>query len=231
MTLGSPSPPVTPERRSDCSSPPLREISMLRRSLPLAFVGLLALVLAACGSPTAGDELIRCERPPVGAAPAGRTHPTRTGRATVPLPGTPFAVAVSANGVVYVTRAHAGSAARADLPTTTFSAPFPVGDLPSQVRIHPNGQTAYVSNQDASTVTFVDVATNHAFAAVPVPAGSILTLGLSPAGDRLYALTDFFGIYVINTVTREVIDSISGGATGSLLTGVALHPFAPCMYI
>src|SRR5437773_4140282 len=209
-----------------------------RRALPLAVVGLFSFVVAACNSPTANEQLAsllsssaRCERPPGGAAPTGRGHPALTGHTTVPLAGMPFAVAVSAKGVVYVTRGHAGSAVRADLPSTVLSAPFAVGDLPSQVRIHPNGQTAYVSNQDASTVTFVDVATNHAFAAVPVPAGSILTLGLSPEGDRLYALTDFFGIYVINTATRQVIDSIPGSATGSLLTGVAFHPFAPCMYI
>jgi YVTN family beta-propeller protein len=208
---------------------------MLRR---VAFVGVPYLVLASCNSPTAIDQVRslvvswpHCERPPVGAAPTGRGHPALTGHTAVPLAGAPFAVAVSANGVVYVTDAYTGSAVRADLPSTTLSAPFAVGDLPSQVRIDPNGRTAYVSNQDASTVTVVDVATNQAVAAVPVPAGSILTLGLSPEGDRLYALTDYFGVYVINTATREVIDSIPRSAAGSLLTGVAFHPFAPCMYI
>ena len=148
-----------------------------RRALPLAVVGLFSFAVAACNSPTANEQLAsllsssaRCERPPGGAAPTGRGHPALTGHTTVPLAGMPFAVAVSGKGVVYVTRGHAGSAVRADLPSTVLSAPFAVGDLPSQVRIHPNGQTAYVSNQDASTVTFVDVATNHAFTAVPVPA-------------------------------------------------------------
>jgi len=209
-----------------------------RRALPLAVVGLFSFVVAACNSPTANEQLAsllsssaRCERPPGGAAPTGRGHPALTGHTTVPLAGMPFAVAVSGKGVVYVTQGHAGSAVRADLPSTVLSAPFAVGDLPSQVRIHPNGQTAYVSNQDAQTVTVVDVATNQAFATVPVPAGSTLTLGLSPEGDHLYALTDFYGVYVINTATRQVIDSIPSSATGSLLTGVAFHPLAPCMYI
>ncbi len=206
---------------------------MLRR---LALVP--SLVLAACASPTGNEVLLsslassaRCEQPPVWHAPNDRTHPTRTGHSAAPLAGTPFAVAVSDKGVVYVTQAHAGSAARADLPATLFSASFPVGDLPSQVRIHPDGKTAYVSDQDARTITYVDMASNQAVATVAVPAGSILTTGLSPEGDRLYALTDYFGVYVINTATREVIDSIPGSATGSLLTGVAFHPFAPCMYI
>jgi len=167
----------------------------------------------------------------VGAAPAGRGHPALTGHTTMPLAGMPFAVALSGKGVVYITQGLAGSAVRADLPSTMLSTSFAVGDLPSQVRIHPNGKTAYVSDQDARTITYVDVASNQAVATVAVPAGSILTTGLSPEGDRLYALTDYFGVYVINTATHEVIDSIPGSATGSLLTGVAFHPFAPCMYI
>jgi YVTN family beta-propeller protein len=209
-----------------------------RRRVPLlACVGLSSAVVAACDSPTAplgsllASVTMRCEAPPTGSVPSGGGHPARTGFTTVPLSGTPFAVAVSGRGVVYVTRAHAASAARADLPSTVFSAPFAVGELPSQVRISPDGKTAYVSNQDARTITVVNVATNQAVATIPEPGHSVLTIGLSPDGRRLYALTDFNGVYVIDTSTREVIDSIPAGATGSLLTGVAFHPFAPCMYI
>jgi YVTN family beta-propeller protein len=196
-------------------------------------MGLSSVLVAACDSATPIGPLLTsmCEAPPSGDAPAGRSHPARTGLTTVPLSGTPFAVAVSPTGVAYVTRVHTASAARADLPSTTFSAPFPVGDLPSQVRISPDGQTAYVGNQDTRTISFVDVATNQVVATVPVPGGSILTIGLSPNGNRLYALTDFTGVYVINTSTRTVVDSIPVSATGSLLTGVAFHPVAPCMYI
>src|SRR5437588_1940766 len=198
---------------------------------PLALVGVSSLVFAACNLPTANDQLrsllassARCERPPVGSAPEDRGHPTRTGHTAVPLAGTPFAVAVSGKGVVYVTQAHAGSAARADLPATLFSASFPVGDLPSQVRIHPNCKTAYVSDQDARTITYVDVASNQAVATVAVPAGSILTTGLSPEGDRLYALTDYFGVYVINPATPQVIDFDPRSPQGSLAAGRAIHP-------
>src|SRR2546428_687658 len=64
------------------------------------------------------------------------------------------------------------------------------------------------------------------------PAAAIpLGRALPPEPNRVYALTGFYGVYVINTATRQVIDSIPSSATGSLLTGVAFHPFAPCMYI
>src|SRR6266567_489055 len=170
-----------------------------------------------------------CLKPPVGPAPRGLGHPGLASVDSVALDGTPFAVAVSPSGVVYVTQSLAASAVRADLPSATFSAPFPVGYLPSQVRMSPDGRTAYVSNQDDGTVTFINVATNQAFGTATVPGGSILTTGLSPDGSRLYALTDYYGVYVIATGTRQVVAQIP--AAGTILAGVAFHPFAPCMYV
>ncbi|PYP67701.1 MAG: hypothetical protein DMD36_14580, partial [Gemmatimonadetes bacterium] len=150
------------------------------------------------------------------------------------MSGTPFAVAISPAGVTYVTQAWAASAARADLPATTFSTPFPVGAFPSQVRMSPDGRMAYVGNQNnpsAGTITFVSVATNEAVNTAAVPAGAILTIGLSPDGKRLYVLTDYYGVYVLNATSGELMDSIPVASTGTLLTGVAFHPFSPCLYV
>ena len=171
-----------------------------------------------------------CESPATGTPPSGRTHPSTALNAQVALDALPFAVAINQN-VAYVTRLLAASAVRADLPSTTLSPPFAVGDIPSQMRMSPDGATAYVGNQDARTITYVNVATNTAFATVSVPGGSILTIGLSPDGARLYALTDFTGVFIIDVASRTVVGQIPAGSTGSLLTGVAFHPFSPCMYI
>jgi YVTN family beta-propeller protein len=172
-----------------------------------------------------------CGAPPAGVAPPGGSHPSLTSNVTVPLTGTPFAVAISPAGVTYVTQSLSASVARADLPSTSFSTSFPVGNLPSQVRMSPDGRTAYVENQDAQTITFIDVASNQVIATLAVPSGSILNMGLSPDGRRLYALTDYAGVQIVDTQTRVVVGSIPPEATGSLLTGVAFHPFAPCMYL
>ena len=102
--------------------------------------------------------------------------------------------------------------------------------LASQVRISPDGATAYIGNQDAGTITFLDVASGQPFDTVAVD-GSVLTIGLRPDGRRLYALTDYYGVYVIDVASRSVIDSIPPTLTGALLTGVAFHPSAPRMYI
>jgi len=204
----------------------------------LAGAALISGLVLACGTdpwPTESSLLAAalrsCDAPAVVTPPRGGGHPALTTQEAVPLDGTPFAVAISSTGVTYVTQAHAASAARADLPSTSFSTPFSVGDLPSQVRMSPDGRTAYVGNQDSQTITYVDVATNQVVGTATVPAGSILTIGLSLDGKRLYALTDFFGVYIINVRSRDVIDSIPAANTGSLLTGIAFHPFTPCMYI
>ena len=138
---------------------------------------------------------------------------------------------MSHNNVAYITQSLSASAARADLPSATLSASFPVGTLPSQVRMSPDGATAYVENQDARTITYLDVATNGIIGTASIPAGSILNMGLSPDGTRIYALTDFSGVYVIDVASRSVIAQIPASSTGSILAGVAFHPFASCMYI
>ena len=143
----------------------------------------------------------------------------------------PFAVAVSPSDVAYITQLLNATAVRANLPNPALSASFPVGGIPSQVRMSPDGSTAYIENQDSQTITYVDVASNSIIGTASIPVGSILQMGLSPDGTRLYALTDFYGVYVIDVASRTVITTIPASSAGSLLTGVAFHPFAACMYI
>ena len=205
--------------------PPSR---MIAPTMRLAAAGLL---VACSSAATSLPQAARCELPVVGAPPGGRGHPARSTVTSVPLSGSPFAVAVSPTGTAYITQALASTAVRANLPATTLSAPFAVGALPSQVRMSPDGRTAYVSNQDAATITVIDVAMNRAIDTITVADGSILTTGLSPDGTRLYALTDFYGVFVTDVSTGSVVGWISPSATGALLTGVAFHPFSPCMFI
>ncbi len=172
-----------------------------------------------------------CTTPPTGPAPSGLTHPELGTMETSPLGALPFAVAVSRHNVAYITQLLNATAVRADLPSSALSASFAVGDIPSQVRMSPDGSTAYVENQDSETITYIDVATNAIIGTASIPDGSVLQLGLSPEGDRLYALTDYYGVYVIDVSSRSVIAQIPASSTGSLLTGVAFHPFASCMYI
>jgi YVTN family beta-propeller protein len=176
-----------------------------------------ACLLGACGSSPTADF-------------SGLHHPALVAVDSVALGNMPFAVAISPAGVVYVTQAAGGSIARADLPDQSFPVHIAVGALPSQVRMSPDGRTAYVSNQDAGTITVVDVATDRPIDTIAL-APSILTIGLSSDGRRLYALTDYHGVYVIDAAARTRIDSIGATKTGAILTGVAFHPTLALMYI
>jgi len=199
---------------------------MRSRRWYLAALVVTGLTLQCDSEPSAPDPGI----------PLFATHPDLSDDDSVNLGGMPFAAAISPTNVVYVTRATADSVARTVLPNITFPTQFPIGDLPSQVRISPNGQTAYVSNQGTgggggtSTVRFVNVSSNTVFDTVTVP-GSVLTIGLSPNGTKLYALTDFRGVYILDALAGTLIDSIPPAKTDSLLTGVAFHPFLLRMYI
>jgi YVTN family beta-propeller protein len=172
-----------------------------------------------------------CAPPMTGSPAPGAGHPTLLSHQTVPLGNQPLGVAITQTGVVYVTQFSAGTAVRTDLPSISFGTPFSVGNVPSQIRMHPNGQTAFVSNQHRGTVSVVDVATNQVIDTVTVPAGSVQAIGMSPDGNRLYVLTDIAGAYIIDTGTRAIVGNIAPAITGDLLTGIAFHPFSPCVYL
>lgn len=172
-----------------------------------------------------------CAPPTTGSPAPGTGHPALSIRETVPLGNQPFGVAISQTGVVYVTQFAVGTAVRADLPTPVFGPPFSVGIVPNQIRMHPDGQTAFVSNQFGGTIRVIDVATNQAIDTVAMPVGSVQALGVSPDGNRLYVLTDHSGVYILDTGTRAIVGTISPATTGELLTGIAFHPFSPCVYL
>src|SRR2546422_276878 len=153
-------------------------------------------------------------------------HPALTARDSVTLGGTPFAVAISRAGVVYVSRVSADSAARDNLPSESFTTMVPVGPLASQVRISPDGATAYIGNQDAGTITFLDVASGQPLDTVAVD-GSVLTIGLRPDGRRLYALTDYYGVYVLDVAAPSVVDSGPPTRTRGPLNRGGVPPAAP----
>jgi YVTN family beta-propeller protein len=173
-----------------------------------------------------------CHTAPTGPSGVSAHHPSLQHVDSVPLGGGPFAVAISPAGIMYVTELDGGMAARALVGNDQFGDVDPVGPLPSQIRMSPDGATAFVSNQNAQTVTYLDVARNMAVGSASIPSpSSILTIGVGLSGRRIYALTDYYGVYVIDAGSRRVIDSIAPTHTGSILTGIAFHPTLPRAYI
>src|SRR5436309_15118924 len=100
-------------------------MSMLRPLGSLTAVS--ACLLGACASsPTAVDY-------------SGLHHPSLRAVDSVALGNTPFAVAISSGGVVYVTQAASGSVARAVLPEQSFPVLVAGRPVPAQLRMRPDG--------------------------------------------------------------------------------------------
>src|SRR5918999_1435715 len=134
------------------------------------------------------------------------THPDGDIYATLDMPGTPFAAAVGSDGVVYVTQLQSGSLARTDLTGSAVRDMITVGIHPSQVRVGPSG-TVYVGNQDTPSIGVVDPVAGRQTTSFALEQ-SVLTLGVSQDGGRIYALTDFAGVQVLDASSGSVLASV-----------------------
>src|SRR5919108_4394779 len=105
--------------------------------MPLAVSRFLAILLLAGGSACRSSTGL-------GVLP---THPRGEVYATLSMAGTPFAAAVTPDGVVYVSQLHSGSLARTDLTGTTIKDVISVGIVRLQVRVGPSGRV-YGGNPD-----------------------------------------------------------------------------------
>jgi YVTN family beta-propeller protein len=186
---------------------------MLRRlAIYCPFVPVLLVVGSACGVSTG-----------IGIP---QTHPAGEVYATLSMTGTPFAAAVTSDGVVYVSQLHSNSLARTDLTGATVKDAISVGIHPSQVRVGASGKL-YVGNQDTPSIGVVDAAEGRQMVSFPLTR-SVLSLGVSPDASRIYALTDFGGVKVLDAGTGGVLASV---AAGPVLTGIAFDPRAPRVYV
>ena len=99
-----------------------------------------------------------------------------------------------------------------------LSPTIPVGTNPRNVEISPNGQYAYVANQNSGTVSVIDTAlaltdpANAVIATITVGAGAD-TVAFTPDGQFVYVSNSSDGtVSVINTSTRAVVNTITVGA-------------------
>jgi YVTN family beta-propeller protein len=138
-------------------------------------------------------------------------RPTGNAVTSVPLSDTPFGVAVSDAGVIYVTQIGGSTMGRATSPLSAFNGSIGVGLSPAHVVMNAAGTTAYVTNQGGNSVSVVDIATQSETLQIPLgnPAFNLI---VSPNGQTLYATVDVGTVYVINTGTNAVVGLLRGGA-------------------
>jgi YVTN family beta-propeller protein len=153
-------------------------------------------------------------------------HPEGVILGAEPLSGAPFSVAISRDGVIYVTRPTAASVARLDT-SLVVEDTFPVGNEPTGITFAPDGQTAYVANQFSQDVGVIDVATNQQVASIPIPADPFVPF-VSPDGSKVFITSNTSMVYIADAATRTLVDSVR---VTHAPNGFALHPDMTRVYV
>jgi YVTN family beta-propeller protein len=154
-------------------------------------------------------------------------RPGGTIAATRSLGFRPYAVAVSAQGLAYVTQLDAAALTAANPSTLALGGAVGVGSVPTDVAFDPSGTTAYVTNQLDGTLGIVSVASGVQVATVPL-GGDPFDVIVSPDGARVYVTTNANQVVVVSAATRAVIGTIPTAAGPQRL---AFHPNGTFLYV
>jgi YVTN family beta-propeller protein len=182
----------------------------MRRVLPFA-AALVAVGFVRCSNPT-GPEA---------------THPEGVIERSDALAARPYAAAISARDVVYITQLDDQRMSRNDLPALGEADSVAVGSIPTDVSFNVAGTRAYVANQFSQTVGVVDVATNRQTSLIPVT-GDAFEVISNPDDTRLYVVTNTDRLYEIDRASGDVLRSIALAGTGQSL---AWHPNGYLLYV
>lgn len=133
----------------------------------------------------------------------------------------PTALALTPDGSrVLVTNVFPFALTVIDAQTLGVVATLPFSNATRDVVVSPDGALAYVAADSPNGVAVVDLATLTEIARVPTSTASGF-LALSPDGNTLYAIGG--GVFVIDTVTRQVVRTISNvfAATSAVVDHLA----------
>ena len=127
--------------------------------------------------------------------------------------------AYQGNWIGYVTNENSNNLTPIDLSTNTLQANIPVGELPVDIAITPNGLTAYVCANVSNQVIPVSLITHTPGDPISIP--SPLAISITPDGTLAY-VTSLFRSYVtvIDLTKNLVITTISIPGAFPLETGI-----------
>jgi YVTN family beta-propeller protein len=146
---------------------------------------------------------------------------------TDPLSSRPYAVAISATDVVYVTQLDNQRLSRIDLPALGEAASVQVGRTPTDISFNASGTRAYVANQLSQNIGVVDVATNSQNATIAV-IGDPFEVIPNADDTRLYVVTNANRLYELDPASGSVVRSLPLPGTGQSL---AFHPNGYLLYV
>jgi DNA-binding beta-propeller fold protein YncE len=137
--------------------------------------------------------------------------------ARIPLADSPYGVAASAGGVVYVTPIVGPAVRRVDLTTHTLTDSIPIGGEPAQVTFNGAGTVAFATKRAAGSVAIIDVATHSQMDTIAVP-GNPYAIRVSTDGDTAYVISTAGWLYKIDVASRTRVDSIPASDPSLQLT-------------
>lgn len=158
--------------------------------------------------------------------PPGRQHPTGVLAGRVQAGGSPFDIAVGADGVAYLTRTHAATLECISLNPFRSVASIPTGAVPTSVVPGHSGQEAYVTIQFEEEVAIIDLRERRRIGAVAVP-GHALGSVLSPDGRTLFVTTNQDRVCAIAVGAGRVVASIP---IRQASTAMGMHPSGRWLY-
>jgi YVTN family beta-propeller protein len=136
----------------------------------------------------------------------------------------PWGVAISSQGLAYMTRPLTDSVAVIDLSGPSVITSFQVGRRPDDIAFNSAGTTAYVTNLDDSTVGVINTATGTQTTTYPVVGQPLRIL----VGAALYVTLSNGDLVVLNTSTGAVVKTI---AIGGIPNGLAPDAGAGRLYV
>jgi len=155
------------------------------------------------------------------------THPTGHAVYSTAVDNGPWGVAISSQGLAYMTRPLTDSVAVIDLSGPSVITSFQVGNRPDDITFNSAGSTAYVTNLNDGTVGVINTATGTQTTTYPV-AGEPLRVLVGPGSSSLYVTLSNGELVVLNAATGAATTSIT---IGGVPNGLALDPVASRLYV
>jgi len=156
------------------------------------------------------------------------THPSGSAAGTPAVASRPFGIAISATGLVYVSRQDVPYLQVTQLPDTGFADSIRVGLDPTDVAFTSTGATAYVTNQASGTVSVIDVASKQTVDSIATaPYGTPLRVVVGRDDQHFYVSTDSATILEFSTATNA---ATQGWVLSGPVNGLVFRPDGGILY-
>ena len=181
-----------------------------------AALAALTCLAAACGEDAAGPEVA-----------TDLTHPEGVVVDSIALSGRPYGVVVLDNGTALITRRDDDRVSLIDVYDVAVTGELPTGHTPGDIVLAPDGRYAYLVNHWGRSVGRIDTETTIHESFIGIENDPV-AIAVSADAARLYVTDNRHSLHVMDARTRAIRTTLE---FGEALSGPALHPTAPRLYV